>query len=103
MKKCTKCQESKDQHLFSKDKRRKDGLSCWCKKCIKEYKSNNPDKVEKYRQNQKERKEYNPMYKNMLNEKNKEWRRNNPDKVKQYNKDYREKNNETLGESKYFL
>lgn len=33
MKQCTKCKEFKDEGEFSKDKKRKDGLNCWCKAC----------------------------------------------------------------------
>lgn len=37
MKKCNKCLESKDESLFSKRSRNKDGLESWCKSCTKSY------------------------------------------------------------------
>ena len=30
---CPKCKEEKENSFFSKDKRTKSGLKCWCKKC----------------------------------------------------------------------
>lgn len=37
MKKCSKCGVEKDESEFSKDKKRKDGLCCQCKKCQSVY------------------------------------------------------------------
>jgi hypothetical protein len=37
MKTCTKCKETKPLSEFCKDKRTKDGLSGWCKDCVKSY------------------------------------------------------------------
>lgn len=35
MKKCTKCGETKPRTEFGQDKKRKDGLTCWCLSCKK--------------------------------------------------------------------
>jgi hypothetical protein len=35
-KECLRCQESKEIKFFSVDKRRHDGLCCWCKSCASE-------------------------------------------------------------------
>lgn len=37
MKKCPKCENDLDESEFRKNKTRKDGLSCYCKSCIKIY------------------------------------------------------------------
>ncbi len=38
MKQCTKCKQRKDKSEFSKNRKNKDGLRYWCKKCEREYK-----------------------------------------------------------------
>ncbi|HUU20562.1 MAG TPA: hypothetical protein VMW72_25670 [Sedimentisphaerales bacterium] len=38
MKQCTKCRKRKDKSEFSKNRKNKDGLRYWCKKCCREYK-----------------------------------------------------------------
>lgn len=37
MKTCTKCKEVKKIEEFNKDKRKKDGLTCHCKSCVRAY------------------------------------------------------------------
>lgn len=34
---CTKCKEEKEEALFRKNKKNRDGLNYWCTSCIKEY------------------------------------------------------------------
>ena len=38
MKRCTKCKKLKSKSEFSKNRKNKDGLRFWCKKCEREYK-----------------------------------------------------------------
>ena len=56
MRQCTKCKEFKELFEFSKDRSRKDGYSCWCKSCQKEY--HQEHKVEKAKYNAKYRQEH---------------------------------------------
>jgi hypothetical protein len=50
---CYKCNKSKTIDSFSKEKRSKDGLHCWCINCLRKYnrnytrqwRKNNPDKT----------------------------------------------------------
>ena len=46
-KKCTKCEELKELHNFSKFYKSKDGYKAWCKPCsknyMKNYRENNPE------------------------------------------------------------
>ncbi len=53
---CTKCEKEKTPSEMSKDKKRRNGLSSWCKDCRKQsargWGKSNPDKVkERYRLN----------------------------------------------------
>jgi hypothetical protein len=36
-KRCSRCKELKDESEFRKNRRRKDGLCVWCKKCLRNY------------------------------------------------------------------
>ena len=42
---CTKCHREIDVTEFYKDKNKKDGLSCYCKDCQKQYRKDNIDKI----------------------------------------------------------
>jgi hypothetical protein len=53
MKRCGKCKIEKDESEFSRDKSRKDGLQCKCKRCDKEY-SLIPENKERKNEYQKE-------------------------------------------------
>ena len=48
---CPKCKIEKEANNFGKDATNAKGISCWCKKCKKEWRSNwrkeNPDKAKK--------------------------------------------------------
>ena len=48
-KQCSKCKETKPVSGFGKDARRKDGLRCWCKECIRQYRQR-PEAKERRRQ-----------------------------------------------------
>lgn len=60
MKKCTKCKVDKSPTEFRKNKSEKDGLSRYCKLCLKLYNQNRdrfknytPEQIEAYKQSQK--------------------------------------------------
>jgi hypothetical protein len=58
MKKCTKCNKEKSLLDFNNAKERKDGLSSWCKECVrdngkKHYKSDPKKYLENHRKNRK--------------------------------------------------
>ncbi len=38
MKQCSKCRKRKDESEFGKNRKNKDGLRYWCKKCARDYK-----------------------------------------------------------------
>lgn len=50
-KRCSKCNEIKSMNEFYKNKRNKDGLHRWCKKCLKKYCKNNSEKIKKISRN----------------------------------------------------
>ena len=52
---CTLCKEKKDIDLFSLNKYKKDGYSCWCKDCFKKYKEQHKDQAHKLYESQKEK------------------------------------------------
>lgn len=54
MKKCNKCEETKDLSSFHKRTSKKDGLDCWCKVCVKAYSKNAYATNEKLRLRSKE-------------------------------------------------
>ena len=62
MRQCTKCNKNKIEHEFYKDKKGKNGLSYWCKECVKENsRKNSKTRTEKLREERKNRKvEYYP-------------------------------------------
>lgn len=67
MKQCVSCQELKEEHLFSKNRTRIDGLQAECKACNKDYRENNADHIKQNR---------------------KQYRHDNVDKIKEYSKTY---------------
>jgi hypothetical protein len=85
MKTCSKCKETKPLSEFYKHKKRKDGLNCWCKGCVKLHQKEY-HKSEKYKEYQKEyqksdkRREYLKEY--YKSEKYKEYQKS--EKYKEY-------------------
>lgn len=69
---CGSCNEYKPVEMFSRNKRRKDGLCVYCKQCMSE-------RYSKYREENKD----------VLNAKKKIYRKNNPDKIQEYSTEYR--------------
>lgn len=63
-KQCSKCKEVKDVGEFHKRNDRPNKLSCWCKKCRKEYALKNIENIKNYRR---------------------QWYKKNGDKVKEQN------------------
>jgi hypothetical protein len=99
MKTCTKCGLKKELFKFHKDKNRKDGLSLWCKDCVKEYTTNYYNKNKKqilnlvklYRKQNKEKiklTNHNNYLKNKkeILQKCKKYRENHKKQKRDYNK-----------------
>ena len=91
---CTKCKIEKSLSEFGKNKSKEDGLTYWCKKCLKKYREENKEKIREYGQrNYKNHKEEIRINQKQYN-KNFPWKRtmshikyrcNNP-KCKAYNR-----------------
>ena len=75
MKKCSRCKEEKEVAEFIKNNQTKDGLTYYCKACLKGIR-------EKYRLE----------YKDKIREYRRSWNAKNPDKCRLYVKTYRKKN-----------
>lgn len=91
MKVCCRCKGKLPQEAFNKNKRSKDGLKPYCRKCQsiagKNYYYSNKDKIQTYRDGRKEiTKEYNHIY-----------YQNNQEKLKEYyNNVYKENREEMI-------
>jgi len=83
---CYKCNISKDLEEFPKDRTKKDGYSCCCKKCKKEYWDNNKEKF-----NRDKRIKYSKDP-----EKYKKYAIENKERIKKYQKEYLINNKEKL-------
>lgn len=102
-KKCSKCGEEKDLIYFRKDRRKKDGLYVWCKKCSSEnnvkWQRENREKqrqfLKTYREKNKEKIE---ASKKKLNEKYKILRKLNPQMFKERDRKARRIKVETLSD-----
>ena len=81
---CTKCNRILIvcEINFYKNKKRKDGFSCYCRECTKN-KSNNY-----YKKHREERLEYAVQYREEHKEEIKEYKENNKEKLSEYNKIY---------------
>ena len=67
MKQCVTCKELKEEHLYSKNRTRLDGLQAECKTCNKDYRENNKEYIKQFY---------------------KQYRHDNADKIKEYRKNY---------------
>lgn len=79
LKKCSKCDKSKSVCKFYKNKKYKDGLSCWCRKCSNEY------NIDWKKDNLEKTKEHKKRYRN-----------NNSKKITEYRKNYYQNNKEKI-------
>ena len=75
-KRCSKCKEIKSTDEFSNNRRKKDGLCCWCKQCKNQYYQNH--RTERLKHARKHRMA-NPNY-------DKEWYREHREERRQYDK-----------------
>jgi hypothetical protein len=87
---CFKCQQTKSDELFAKDRSRKDGRQAMCKACRKAMREENSDKFaardrEHYQRNRKARIEKQKQYSHL-----------HRDQIKAYQEKYREENKEQL-------
>jgi len=92
MKKCSRCKEIKDESEFTNNKANKNGLSPYCKSCLKKY-SIEYYKKKQYIQKEKARKYYIAHREEIL-KRNKVCR----PKLREYNKNWRKKNHEKCNE-----
>lgn len=98
---CNKCNTTKDITEFRKDKSKKDGLTIYCKECLKQYENNPITK-----QNKKEyMKKYQGINKEKLSEQHKKYRNENLDKCLELCRSYYKNNKEKCLENKqeYYL
>ena len=105
MKRCTKCGEEKDLSKFSKKTDSRDGYRSSCKKCEREYKEDNKERLSiansEYRKNNKEKiKERDSIYyiknKERISERSKEYNKKNKEKIAQDHRVYSKKNKEQI-------
>lgn len=77
MKICSKCHRELSEDNFAKNRSRKDGLSCWCKECNREYER---------------------LHSERRKEQSKRWHKNNREKVNAYEREYRKTRRANLRE-----
>ena len=75
MKRCSKCEQHKDEGEFGKNKSKKDGLQGWCKACVRDY------AAKRYAENPEKQLASNAK-----------WRAENPEKKRAYNAKWRATN-----------
>jgi hypothetical protein len=104
---CPRCKIEKGMECFGRRKISQDGYGCWCKKCKKEYRERNKEKIKKqqkdwYEKNKirvlKRRKEDYEEKKDFYKEKNKNNYEKHKDKYLAQEKIYREENKDLIRE-----
>lgn len=97
---CRKCKEEKELSEFSKDKSRKDGLYCYCKKCKSGYKTNKETLNLWYQKNKESNKEKRKIYyqanRHYLREVNRKYRDANRELILSQKKSYYKKNKDEI-------
>lgn len=93
VKKCSKCNKTKDSDDFRINKKSKDGLFCWCKDCEREYhnqwKLKYKDELKEYhREYMNERYNNDDEFRDKSLESNRKWYDENKDKI---SKEFKEK------------
>lgn len=117
MKKCPRCGKEKNKSEFNKDKRRKDGLSFYCRECIRkiykewsekpknrEHKNKdglewyhaNREEISKRRKKRRQEQMRNPEYKRRQFERGKEYRKTHKEQLKKTHSIYYEKHKEEI-------
>ena len=87
---CTKCKIEKNVSCFYKDRYKKDGLTCHCKNCHRQYQKNNTKPIAKYH------KQYNVNNAPQIAKQRKQYRENNSEKIAKQRKQYNENNPEKI-------
>lgn len=82
MKKCARCQNLKELEEFSKDKKRKDGLNKYCRKCASDIYYQNKDTI------LSRQREYYVKHKSAHIKKCQEWYQKNIEARKEYRRQY---------------
>lgn len=79
---CSRCEQTKEAHLFGHDAYQKDGLACYCKECVRikdqQYRIANPDKCRERRRN------YYRANADAIGAKAKRWQEQNPESFAYY-------------------
>ncbi len=87
MKVCVACKEAKSLSEFYRDRPRKDGLSPYCKPCVKIKQAGRSKRKGNYKAGQKEyMRQWRAANKDKIRENDKKWREANPEKVKAWAK-----------------
>lgn len=93
MKQCSKCKEWKQLEEFHISKKKKDGLSSWCKGCYKDYRIKNKNEL------LKKGREYYLENKTAVLDRCKKYRENNKEKERVRHKKYRDENKESISKT----
>jgi 5-methylcytosine-specific restriction endonuclease McrA len=87
---CAKCGEWKPFEGFHKNKRMKDGLNQYCKKCRKQYHQEKAEQIKEYK------KQYHQENKEQIKERKKQYYQENAEQIKERKKQYYQENAEQI-------